>query len=171
MPDRSNRQNPQFTVERVLSVWLKKPMASRMKKLFHRNKDSDAEQPPQRSPAPNLGRSDQALRTSRYESTEPGDPPQSGIYPVKGNDSSVILQQGRKSSISRSRRNSATPQNVPHRSITPNQNEASQRAPHMTPPIIGGGPNPAMPVGDREERRRRDLPHDLSGLNLAQVEC
>lgn len=27
-----------------------------------------------------------------------------------------------------------------------------------------------MPIGDREERRRRDLPQDLSGLNLAQVE-
>lgn len=149
-------------------------MASRMKKLFHRKKDSDAEQPPQRSPASNLGRSDPALRTSRYESTEPGDPLQSGIYPVKGNDSTVILQQGRKSSISRSRRNSATPHN---RSITPNQNEASKRAPHMTPPIAGGGPNDhyqqssAMPIGDREERRRRDLPQDLHGLNLAQAEC
>ena len=152
-------------------------MASRMKKLFHRNKDSDTEQPPQRSPASNLGRSDPALRTSLYESTEPGDPPQSGIYPVKGNDSSVILQQGRKSSISRSRRNSATPHNVPYRSITPNQTEAIKRAPHMAPPMTGGGPNdhyqqsPAMPIGDREERRRRDLPQDLSGLNLAQVEC
>ena len=152
-------------------------MASRMKKLLHRKKDNDAEQPPQRSPASNLGRSDPALRTSLYESTEPGDPPQSGMYPVKGNDSSVILQQGRKSSISRSRRNSATPHNVPYRSVTPNQTDASKRAPHMTPPMTGGGPNdlyqqsPAMPVGDREERRRRDLPQDLSGLNLAQAEC
>ena len=148
-----------------------------MKKLFHRNKDSDAEQPPQRSPGPSLGRSDPALRTSLYESTEPGDPPQSGIYPVKGNDSSVILQQRRKSSISRSRRNSATPHNVPYRSITPNQTEASKRAPHMASPITRGGPDdhyqqsPATPIGDREERRRRDLPQDLSGLNLTQVEC
>lgn len=156
-------------------------MASRMKKLFHRKKDSNAEQPSQRTRAPSTDRSDPALRTSLYELTQPGELPQTGDYPVKGNDSSVILQQGRKSSLSRSRRNSGTPHNTPHnlpyRSITPNQYDASKHAPHMTPlPIVAGSndpyqQSPAMPMGGREERRRRDLPQDLSGLNLSNVEC
>lgn len=152
-------------------------MASRMKKLFHRKKDSNAEQPAERTRVPNTDRSDPALRTSLYESTKPGELPQTGDYPVKGNDSSVILQQGRKSSVSRSRRNSGTHQNVPYRATTPNQYEASKRAPHMTPPPIGAGSNgayqqsPSLPMGDQEERRRRDLPQDLSGLNLGNAEC
>ncbi|CAF9939880.1 MAG: hypothetical protein ALECFALPRED_008366 [Alectoria fallacina] len=150
-------------------------MASRMKKLFHRQRDSDTEQPPQRTRAPTLDRRDPALRTSRYESTEPGQFPQTGDYPVKGNDSSVILQQGRNSSVSRSRRNSGTPQNVPYRSTTPNQYEASKRAPYMTPPPGLTGFNdpyqqsPAMPMGGQEERPRRDLPQGFSGLSLGNV--
>lgn len=153
-------------------------MASRMKKLFHRKKDSDAEQPsqPTRTRAPNTDRTDPALRTSLYQSAKPGDPPQTGDYPVKGNDSSLILQQGRKSSVSRSRRNSGTSHNVPYRSATPNQYEASKRAPPMTPPPAGAGFNdpyqqtPARHMGGQGERRRRDLPQDLSGLNLGNVE-
>lgn len=151
-------------------------MASRMKKLFHRKKDSDAEQPAERTRAPNTDRSDPALRTSLYQSTKPGELPQTGEYPVKGNDSSVILHQGRKSSVSRSRRNSGTHHNVPYRSTTPNQYEASRRAPHMTSPPAGTGPDDsyqqrlAMPMGGQDERRRRDLPQDFSGLNMGSVE-
>ncbi len=152
-------------------------MASRMKKLFHRKKDSVAEQPVERTRAPKTDRSDSALRTSLYESTKPGELPQTGDYPVKGNDSSVILQQGRQSSVSRSRRNSGTHHNIPYRSTTPNESEASKRAPHMTPPPVGAASNgpyqqsPAIAMGGQEERRRRDLPQDLAGLNLGNVEC
>lgn len=153
-------------------------MASRMKKLFHRKKDSDAEQPSQPTPtrAQNTDRSDPALPASLYQSAKPGEPPQTGDYPVKGNDSSLILQQGRKSSVSRSRRNSGTSYSVPYRSATPNQYEASKRAPPMTPSPAGAGSNepyqqpPARSMGGQEERRRRDLPQDLSGLNLGMVE-
>ena len=148
-------------------------MASRMKKLFHRKKDSDTEQPSQRTRDPNTARSDPALRTSLYESTKPGERPQTGDYPVKGNDSSVILQQGRKSSVSRSRRNSGTPHNVPYRSTTPNQYEASKRASHMNPPRSHDPyqQNAAMFIGGQEEGRRRNLPQDFTGLNLGNVEC
>lgn len=153
-------------------------MASRMKKLFHRKRDSDAEQPAERTRAPNTDRSDPALRTSLYQSTKPGELPQTGEYPVKGNDSSVILQQGRKSSVSRSRRNSGTHHNVPYRSTTPNQHETSKRAPHMiSPPPAGARPDElyqqesAMPTGGQHEGRRRDLPQDFSGLNMGNVEC
>lgn len=155
-------------------------MASRMKKLFHRKKDSDAEQPAQRTREPNTNKRDPALRTSLYESTKPGELPQTGDYPVKGNDSSVILQQGRKSSISRSRRSSSTHHNVPYRAPSPNQYEASKRAFHMTPGPIGTGGagsgdyNPQSlenPMGGQEERQRRNIPQDFSELNLGNVEC
>lgn len=153
-------------------------MASRMKKLFHRKKeDSDAEQPFERTRPPNTDKRDPALRTSLYDSTKPGELPQTGEYPVKGNDSSVILQQGRKSSVSRSRRNSDTYHNVPYRSTTPNQYETSKRAPHMTPPPIEPGSNDpyqqssTMPMGDQGDRSRRDLQQDFSGLNMGNVEC
>ena len=150
-------------------------MASRMKKLFHRMKDSDAELPRQRTRAHMADRSDPALRSSRYESTEPGELPQTGDYPVKGNDSSLILQQGRKSSVSRSRRNSGTSHNVPYRSTTPNQHEAAKRTAHMTsPPIVAGSDDlyqqsSVTPLAG-QEGRRRNLPQDLSGLNLGNVE-
>ena len=151
-------------------------MASRMKKLFHRSKDSDAEQSPQRSPKPlRSDRSDPALRSSLYESTTPGELPQTGEYPIKGNDSSVVLQQGRKSSISRSRRNSAA--SPAYRSPTPNQYEAVKHPPHMTssPDVAGRSEphqqSPAMPMNSQEERRRRNLPQEFSSLDLGNVEC
>ena len=152
-------------------------MASRMKKIFNRKKDSDAEQPSQRTRAPSTDRRDPALRASLYESTQPGQTPQLGDYPVRGNDSSVMLQQGRRSSGSLSARQSGTSHVAPYRSTTPNQYEVSKRAPHMTPPPVGAGSNdpyqqsPAIPIGGQEERRRREIPQDFSRLNLGHGEC
>ena len=151
-------------------------MTSRMKKLFHRRKDSDAEQPLQHTRAPLMSdRSDSALRSSRYESTEQGDLPQTGDYPVKGNDSSVILQQGRKSSVSRSRRNSDTSHDVTYRSTTPNHYEAAKLAPYKkSPPDVAGFKDqhsPATPMAGQEDRNKRSLPQEFSGLNLGNVEC
>ena len=151
-------------------------MASRMKKLFHRSKDIDAEQSLQRARESMSDRSEPGLPSSRYESTEPGERPQTGDYPVKGNDNSVILQQGRKSSVSRSRRNSDTFENVPYRSTTPNQYNTANHAPHMTsPPIVAASNDPyqqsqATPTAGQEGRRRYH-PQGSSGLNLGNVEC
>lgn len=156
---------------------LKTSMASRMKKLFHRKKEDSDAKPIERTRPLNTDKRDPALRTSLYDSTLPGELPQTGEYPVKGNDSSVILQQGRRSSVSRSRRSSGTHHNVPYRSTTPNQYETSKRASDMTPPPIGAGlkdpyqQSSTMPMGDQEDRRRRDLPQDFSSLNMGNVEC
>lgn len=154
-------------------------MASRVKKLFHRGKEDDGEQPPAPTHTrnPNSTRSDPALRTSLYESTMPGDLPQTGDYPVKGNDSSVALQHGRKSS-SRSRRNSSSHHNMPHSSTTPNHYETSRNTRRMTPPpmvnsLEAGSYSPylhapAMPMGGNDDKRR-DLPQDFSGLSLGNA--
>ena len=145
-----------------------------MKKLFHRRRDS--EESPQRTRVTMSDRSDPGLPASRYESTEPGELPQTGDYPVKGNDNSVILQQGRESSVSRSRRNSGNPHNVPYQSTTPNQYEAVKHTPPITSsPMVAGSNNsyqqsPAMPMAG-PEGRRRNLPQDFSGLKLGNVEC
>ena len=149
-------------------------MATRMKKLFHRRRDS--EESPQRTRARMSDRSDPGLPSSRYESTEPGELPQTGDYPIKGNDNSVILQQGRKSSVSRSRPNSSTSHNVPYRSTTPNQYEAVKHTPPITSsPVVAGSndpyqQSPAMPMAG-PEGRRRNLPQEFSGLKLGNVEC
>ena len=145
-----------------------------MKKLFHRRRDSA--ESPQRTQATISDRSDPGLPSSRYESTEPGELPKTGDYPVKGNDNSVILQQGRKSSVSRSRRNSSTSHNMSYRSTTPNQYDAVKHTPPITSsPIVAGSNNsyqqsPAMPMAD-PEGCRRDLPQDFTGLKLGNVEC
>lgn len=151
-------------------------MASRMKKLFHRSKDSDAGQSPQRTRESMSDRSEPAFPSSRYESMEPGERPQTGDYPVKGNDTSVILQQGRKSSVSRSRRNSGTFENVPYRSTTPNQYNTTKHAPHMTSsPIVAASNDPyqqsqATPTAGQGGRRHYQ-PQGSSGLNQGNVEC
>ena len=137
-----------------------------MKKLFHRRRDS--EESPQRARATLSDRS--GLPSSRYESTEPGELPQTGDYPVKGNDNLVILQQGR------SRRNSSTSHNVPYQSTTPIQYEAVKHTPPITSsPIVAESndpfqQSPAMPMAGLEGRRR-NLPQDISGLKLGNVEC
>ena len=149
-------------------------MTTRMKKLFHRRRDS--EESPQRTRARISDWSDPGLPSSRYESTERGELPQTGDYPVKGNDNSVILQQGRKSSVSRSRRNSSTSHNVPYRSTTPNQYETVKHIPPITSSAVVAGSNdpyqqsPAMPMAG-PDGPRRDLPQDFSGLKLGNVEC
>ncbi|KAL8692719.1 MAG: hypothetical protein Q9218_002308 [Villophora microphyllina] len=75
-----------------------------MKKLFHRKKNSapsSPEQTPPRSRNPDTVNTDPDIRTSRYESTTPASLPQTGQYPLKGNNSSVALQGRRSETYSR----------------------------------------------------------------------
>ena len=101
-------------------------MASRMKKMFHRKKD---EEPDHRRAGGRDHRSnDPGVRTSLYDSTTAAQLPQTGDYPIRGNDSSVILQAGRKSSIRsmRSRRSSSRGSQT--------QYDSARRNPRMSPP-------------------------------------
>ena len=83
-------------------------MASRVKKMFHRKKDDEPEYP-QQSSRGHGAQADPSVRTSLYESTTAAALPHTGDYPIRGNDSSVILQAGRKPSVRsmRSRRSSS----------------------------------------------------------------
>ena len=147
-------------------------MATRMKKMFHRKKNDDAEEPQVRTRAPNNARTDPAIRTSLYEDTSPAAPPQTGDIPLRGNDSSVILQQGRKPSVksSRSRHNSGGHDNLPYRVPTP------RRTPPPTSNAVAGAYDPyqqvpALPTRGQNETSRSALPQDFSGLNLGGEQC
>ncbi|KAL8709948.1 MAG: hypothetical protein Q9220_005398 [cf. Caloplaca sp. 1 TL-2023] len=75
-----------------------------MKKLFHRKKasaPSSPEQTPPRKRQPESVNTDPNLRTSRYETTSSAGMPQTGQYPMKGNNSSVALQGRRSDTYSR----------------------------------------------------------------------
>ena len=105
-------------------------MASKVKRMFHRRKDDPNS--PSHDRVPNTARSEPALRTSLYETAVSGGLPQTGEYPMKGNDSSVVLQQqGRKSSM-RSQRSLGSRHN---RSPTPEQHSSqANRAMAASPP-------------------------------------
>ena len=66
-----------------------------MKKLFHRKNKSTPSSPEQTPPRSRPGgdlNGDPNFRTSRYESTSAAGTPQTGQYPLKGNNSATALQ-------------------------------------------------------------------------------
>ena len=143
-----------------------------MKKIFHRNKNDDSEEPRERTRALNNAQSNPAIRTSLYEDTAPAAPPQTGNVPLQGNDSSVVLQQGRKPSVrsSRSRRSSGGQENLPYRVPTPG------RTPPPPANAVAGayGPYqqaPAIPMGGQRSWSRSALDQDFSVLNLGNEQC
>jgi len=142
-------------------------MASRMKKIFHRKKDDDGiEKPTVSSRPPSSARSDPVIRTSLYEDAMAGTVPQTGDYPVKGNDSSVLLQQqGRESSVRslRSRRNSGGQHtNLAHQSPVPTPYDNHGNTARTPPP-----PSNTMGSGSYDPYQQDSgLAQDFSGLNL-----
>lgn len=145
-------------------------MASKMKKIFHRNKD---EKSPRQSHESNSAQTEPGLRTSLYESTAPAATPQTGDYAIRGNENSVVLQPSRKHSVrsSRSRRSSGGYDNVPYRLPTP----------HRTPPppSNAAGPGaydpyqqaPELPSTEQKPLSRSSLPQAFAGLDLGDEQC
>ena len=148
-------------------------MASKMKKIFHRNKDENVEKSPKQSHESNNAQTEPALRTSLYESTAPAAAPQIGDYAIRGNENSVVLQPSRKHSVrsSRSRRSSGGYDNVPYRQPTP----------HRTPPppSNAAGPGaydpyqqaPALLSTEQKPLSRSSLPQAFAGLDLGDKQC
>ena len=154
-------------------------MASRVRRLFHRRKDDDTS--PSLDNEPRSSGGQPALHTSQYDSTVAGGVPQTGDYPIKGNDSSVALMQtGRKSSV-RSRRSSASGRGLFRRSTTPDQ--AAGRNSYGTtqsPPNDAVNSNthpsnsqssPVSGYGHNKQKRwsRTQLPEDLSKMNISDT--
>lgn len=162
-------------------------MASRMKKMFHRKKNESNEELNHHTRTPAAARSDPAMRTSLYESTTEGGLPQTGDYPLRGNDSSVVLQGGRKPSVRslRSRRSSSrgSQQNIPLQAPSPTQHDASRMNPRFAPQAsnaTGAGSyhayqNPALPTRNQEDQRKRwsrsPLPQEFADLSIGDSQC
>lgn len=72
-------------------------MEARIRKIFHRKKDQLSEKPLQRSQRSAAATSSPALRTSLYDVAPQGGTPQTGDYPIKGNNSSAIFHNRRAS--------------------------------------------------------------------------
>ena len=127
-------------------------MASKMKKIFHRNKDENGEKSPTKSHDSNSAQTEPPLRTSLYESTAPAATPQTGDYAIRGNENSVVLQPSRKHSVrsSRSRRSSGGYDNVPYRLPTPHRTQ---------PPSSNAAGSGAS------------LPQAFAGLDLGDEQC
>ena len=147
-------------------------MASRMKKMLHRKKHDDAEEPQPRTRAPVNNRTDPAVRSSLYEDASPAAPPQTGETPIRGNDSSVVLQQGRKSSVKSSR----NPQNSNGHDTLPYQAPASRGTQPPAATVVPGAYDsyqqvPALPTGGQNETSRSALHQDFEGLNLGGEQC
>ncbi|KAI4152573.1 MAG: hypothetical protein LQ341_000680 [Variospora aurantia] len=72
-----------------------------MKKLFHRKKNNAPSSPEETSLPSQNDNANPNFRSSRYESTAPAKSPQSGQFPLKGNNSSVSFQGRRSETYSR----------------------------------------------------------------------
>lgn len=75
-------------------------MTSKMKRLFHRKRD-DEESVARASQSPYSNKNDPAMHASSYDSTAPAGLPQTGDYPIKGNDMTAASgkQPKRKTSV------------------------------------------------------------------------
>ena len=159
-------------------------MASRMKRMFHRKKDDDSEEPIQRERTPAAAKSNPAIRTSLYESTTAGGLPQNGDYPIKGNDSSVILQADRKSSVHslRSWRSSSrgSPSAAPLQAPTSTQYDGSRSNPRLPPQTSNASDtkfydayqSPTRGQDDPPKRwSRSPLPQEFANLSIGDSQC
>lgn len=139
-----------------------------MKKLFHRKKHDDPSSSPSQ-PSPYSDRNGSRLSTSPYDAIPAGGLPQTGDYPIKGNDTANVLKKkpSRRSSF-RSWRSSSGSQQPPlyNRSPTPDQYAGQTRS--------GSSPNSNMMVaepyapqpGGQNRWSRSQLPQDLSRMDL-----
>lgn len=157
-------------------------MEARIKKMFHRKKDQSSEQPLRQSQSSTAATSTPALRTSLYDSTPAGGPPQTGTYPIKGNISTTALQKRRSSLRGRGQQDQvfdSTPSSFPE-----SPHHGSRTAPAVSKPLDNDRyssariqPSAAMGMDAYDGRRQRvpEAPpsQDFSALSLGdrQSEC
>ena len=102
-------------------------------KYLHRNKGDtpSPQQPNRQSRAISQGATDSALETSRYEATAPGSTPETGSYPIRGNNSTAAVTSRRgsiRNSMDRRGHQSGRPDTAP-------SHPAGSTAPRLaTPP-------------------------------------
>ena len=140
-----------------------------MKKLFHRRKHNELDSSLSQS-SPYSPQSDAGVRTSRYDTTSVGGVPQTGEYPIKGNDTPNVLKKkpSRRSSIRSWRSSSGSQQPaIFNRSPTPDH-YASRNMPPSSSNSNTLGSEPYAPQPAAQKRwSRTELPQEFSNINLA----
>ena len=157
-------------------------MEARIKKLFHRKKDSSAEPHLQHTQKSDAARSSPALRTSLYDTVPTGGPPQTGSYPIKGDNTSVTVQKRKSSQRNRgpsdpipspfNSSSSSQPRNgskpMPT-GLSPTQNDLLPDVDNINQPYLG-----RRSEGDsRVQRKPNDvtLSNEFSALSLDHKQC
>ena len=140
-------------------------------KYLHRKK-GDSPQQPQRSRATSQGANDSSLGATRYEATAPGSLPETGSYPLRGNNSTAAVTNrgvSLRNSMDAHGNQNIRPESAPSypaantapRLETPPDNDFhffDQRQPNMTAP--------------RQKQPHQDtgvdtgLAHGISSLNI-----
>ncbi|KAL9104149.1 MAG: hypothetical protein Q9163_000896 [Psora crenata] len=143
-----------------------------MKRIFHRRKDDNDDDPsPSNARGPNTARSDPAPRTSMYDTAMSAGAPQTGNYPIRGDDSSVVQQQqGQRSSAGPYDTSPASDRYRSQESPITRPNPAGDMtAPHLQASRQQKGHTAGL--GPNEDKRwsPSQLPQDFSILNLGNT--
>ena len=152
-------------------------MTSRMKRMLHRRKDNQGISSFNER-VPNTARSEPALRMSLYDTTASGGSPQTGEYPIRGNDRSATSPQQSHRPSQPTRQNST---NHYERSPTPDQYRSqSNQLRGASPPTDPVNPDfrtshqfrdPTAEYGHNERKRlsQGQLAQDFSNLHLGRT--
>lgn len=158
-------------------------MEARIKRLFHRKKDTSSETPLHQSQRSNAAQSSPALRTSLYDSVPAGGPPQTGSYPIKGENTAVALQK--RNSI-RHKRGPSDPIHGPFNSPAPNYSQQRPKSTNAGPTSSQrdytssadeiNRPFTGTPEGNRREQKKLPepplpTPNDFAALRLEPKTC
>ena len=141
-----------------------------MKKLFSRKKRGDPNPSPTHASSPYSGRNESGLRTSFYDTTTASGEPQTGDYPIRGNDTPNVLRKkppSRRSSI-RSWRSTTSNQPISYnRAPTPDQYGGRPgSSAYANGDMIGSESYAPQPVGQRRWSRTQ-LPQEFSNMSLS----
>ena len=151
-------------------------------KYFHREKSDSPKLSKSRSRATSLGANDPGFQSSRYEAMPPAGLPQTGTYPIKGNNSSAAIT-AQNPALQRPMDNRPLHNNRPetapsHRATTTTTTTTTTTsAPRIETPKMSGNfhffdqEQPGVPargasLDNRRMRQDTGLEHDLSGMNL-----
>ena len=158
-------------------------------KYFHRDKSDSPKETKSRSRATSFGAIDPSLQTSRYEAMPPAGLPQTGTYPIKGNNSTAAVA-GQKSayrhpqSVDNRTNQTSRPETAPAHPITTTRTTTTTTttAPRLETPMMNNKSSfsdyrffeqeqPSVPdrgasLDNRKMLQDTGLEQNFSGMNI-----
>ena len=157
-------------------------------KYFHRDKSDSPKETKSRSRATSFGAIDPSLQTSRYEAMPPAGLPQTGTYPIKGNNSTVAVASQKsayRQSIDNRPNQTSRPETAPAYPIsttTRTTTTTTTTAPRLETPKMGNNGNfsdyrffeqdqPSVPdrgasLDNRKIQQGTGLEQKFAGMNI-----